>query len=593
MRAILQDIKFALRTLGKSRGFTITAVLTLALGIGANAAIFALVNRVLLTLLPVRSPQELVLLHSKGRIQGHSWSDSDMGTSFTYPMYRDLAEGNSAFAGLLAEFPLDLSVATRRPDGTCRRRSRQRKRLRSARRRPGAWSAFHGRRRPDSRRPSHRGAVARLLEAALRGRAGRARQDDRRQRARADHHRRRPRGLLGNPARPSGGPLRADDAEGADDPVLERPRQSQGLLGTDRRPIETRSHPSGSGGAPRSPLPVPAPGRARAHHRLERNGPQEIPGKEAHAPARRHGPQGPAGRHRNAADLPDGDGRPRPADRLLEPGGTPRGPRRRPTARVRHPPGDRRRPGTARAPVRGRVPGLLRRRRGPRGRCRELDARCAAVDVSSRVGAATARGRDRSARRRPDRGPLPDRGAVLRPRAHPARRPARSGVDAAGRRLGLGFRRPRGALVPALARHRAGRADARALSRRRLLRPDTPEPRTRRARPEAGRDRGVHRVAGVERLHRTARRPARKGTDGETVRPARRALRHGGRVGHARQRDLRRHRSKSKGRRWRRAPRATRRSTSSGRITSRPSASLSSRAARFHGGTTPARLRSP
>ena len=71
-------------------------------------------DRALLDLLPVRSPQELVLLTSPGPKQGHVWSDSDSATSFSYPMYRDLRDRGTVFQGLLAEYPFDASVATER-----------------------------------------------------------------------------------------------------------------------------------------------------------------------------------------------------------------------------------------------------------------------------------------------------------------------------------------------------------------------------------------------------------------------------------------------------------------------------------------------
>src|SRR5260221_1912104 len=97
---------YALRTLRRSRGFAVVAALTLALGIGANTAIFTLLDQVLLRLLPVKNPQELVLLTMRGRHYGNNWG----GNAISYPMYRDFLDHNEVFSGMFCRFPQPVSM---------------------------------------------------------------------------------------------------------------------------------------------------------------------------------------------------------------------------------------------------------------------------------------------------------------------------------------------------------------------------------------------------------------------------------------------------------------------------------------------------
>ncbi len=85
---------------------TAVAVVSLALGIGANTAIFTLLDQVLLRLLPVQDPQQLVLLNMKGFFYGGSWDDN----TISYPMYLDFRDHNSVFSGMFCRFANVMSL---------------------------------------------------------------------------------------------------------------------------------------------------------------------------------------------------------------------------------------------------------------------------------------------------------------------------------------------------------------------------------------------------------------------------------------------------------------------------------------------------
>ena len=103
----MHELRYAFRSLRKSPVFTAVAVLSLALGIGANTAIFTLLDQILLRLLPVKNPQELVALSMRGRHYGSNFGEN----AISYPMYRDFEGNNQVFSGMFARRGFQTSVS--------------------------------------------------------------------------------------------------------------------------------------------------------------------------------------------------------------------------------------------------------------------------------------------------------------------------------------------------------------------------------------------------------------------------------------------------------------------------------------------------
>ena len=105
MDSLIKDIRYAVRGLIKRPGFVAIAVITLALGIGANTAIFSLVNTVLLRSLPVDHPGEIVSVAVRGK--------DDSMSAFSYPNYKDFRDRNEVLSGLLVYRFVPLSLSRR------------------------------------------------------------------------------------------------------------------------------------------------------------------------------------------------------------------------------------------------------------------------------------------------------------------------------------------------------------------------------------------------------------------------------------------------------------------------------------------------
>ena len=103
----VRDLRYSLRSLARTPGFTVIAILTLALGIGANTAIFTLLDQILLRLLPVKNPQELVLLTMRGHHYGSNWG----GNAISHPMFRDFRANNDVFTDMFCRFPYSGSLS--------------------------------------------------------------------------------------------------------------------------------------------------------------------------------------------------------------------------------------------------------------------------------------------------------------------------------------------------------------------------------------------------------------------------------------------------------------------------------------------------
>ncbi|AXC10117.1 ABC transporter, permease protein [Acidisarcina polymorpha] len=102
----VQDVRYGIRSLANNPTFSLVAVGTLALGIGANTAMFSLLDQVVLRLLPVRDPKQLVIVKEAGNHYGNSYGPNTM----SWPMFEDLRDNNNVFSAMFCRFPTHVTI---------------------------------------------------------------------------------------------------------------------------------------------------------------------------------------------------------------------------------------------------------------------------------------------------------------------------------------------------------------------------------------------------------------------------------------------------------------------------------------------------
>ena len=105
--SLVRDLRYGVRTLAKNPAFTLIALATLALGIGANTAMFSLLDQVVLRLLPVRDPERVVIVRETGNHYGNSYGPN----TISWPMFEDLRDNNQVFSGMFCRFPATVTIS--------------------------------------------------------------------------------------------------------------------------------------------------------------------------------------------------------------------------------------------------------------------------------------------------------------------------------------------------------------------------------------------------------------------------------------------------------------------------------------------------
>ena len=251
----MRNLKLALRTLFRTPFVTVVAVVSLALGIGATAAIFSLFNQMLLRPLPVQAPEQLVNLAAPGPKPG-SQSCNQAGECddvFSYAMFRDLEKAQAVFTGMAAHriFGANLAHKGQTLSGSGMLVSGSY--FPTLGLQPALGRLLAARRRSRRRRSARRRSELRLLADTFRSQpCGPQRLADR-QRAEPHHRRRRATRVRGHHAWAPARGVRADHAARADGAGLQGVRESTNVLGVRLRAAQARSlDRSGQGGHQRA-----------------------------------------------------------------------------------------------------------------------------------------------------------------------------------------------------------------------------------------------------------------------------------------------------------------------------------------------------